>query len=42
MNLRVRSIHQTSEPCMEERIVTNTQNGKGVQVQNQGDAGRFF
>ena len=27
---------------MEERIVTKTQKGEGVQVQNQGDAGRFF
>ena len=27
---------------MEERIVTKTQNGEGVQVQNQGDADRFF
>ena len=27
---------------MEERIVTKTQKGKGVQVQNQGDADRFF
>ena len=27
---------------MEERIVTKTQNGEGVQLQNQGDADRFF
>ena len=27
---------------MEERIVTKTQTGKGFQVQNQGDADRFF
>ena len=27
---------------MEERIATKTQKGKGVQVQNQGDANRFF
>ena len=27
---------------MEERIVTKTQKGEGVQVQNQGDAERFF
>ena len=27
---------------MEERIVTKTQKGEGVQVQNQGDADRFF
>ena len=27
---------------MEERIVTKTEKGKGVQVQNQGDANRFF
>ena len=27
---------------MEERIVTKTQKGKGVQVQNQSDADHFF
>ena len=27
---------------MEERIVTKTHKGEGVQVQNQGDADRFF
>ena len=27
---------------MEERIVTKTQKGEGVQVQNQDDADRFF
>ena len=27
---------------MEERIVTKTQKGEGVQLQNQGDADRFF
>ena len=27
---------------MEERIVTKTQKGEGVQVQNQVDADRFF
>ena len=27
---------------MEERIVTKTQKGEGVQVQNQGDTDRFF
>ena len=27
---------------MEECIVTKTQNGEGVKVQNQGDADRFF
>jgi len=27
---------------MEERIVTKTQKGEDVQVQNQGDADRFF
>ena len=27
---------------MEQRIVTKTQKGEGVQVQNQGDADRFF
>ena len=27
---------------MEERIVTKTQKGKSAQVQNQGDADRFF
>ena len=27
---------------MEEHIVTKTQKGEGVQVQNQGDADRFF
>ena len=27
---------------MEERIVTRTQKDEGVQVQNQGDADRFF
>ena len=42
MGLRVRSTHQTEEPSMEERIVTKTQKGEGVQVQNQGDADRFF
>ena len=26
---------------MEQRIATNTHKGKGVQVQNQGDADRF-
>ena len=42
MDLRIRSTHQTAERLMEERIVTKTQKGKGVQVQNQGDADRFF
>ena len=42
MDLRVRSTHQTTAPRMKERIVTKTQKGKGVQVQNQGDADRFF
>ena len=37
MDFRVRSIHQ-----MEERIVTKTQKGEGVQDQNEGDADRFF
>ena len=37
-----RSTHQTAEPWMEERIVTKTEKGEGVQVQNQGDANRFF
>ena len=27
---------------MEERIVTKTQKGEDVQVQNQGDVDRFF
>ena len=27
---------------MEERIVTKTLRGEGIQVQNQGDADRFF
>ena len=27
---------------MDERIVTKTQKDKGVQLQNQGDADRFF
>ena len=27
---------------MEKRIVTKTQKGEGVQVQNQGDDDRFF
>ena len=27
---------------MEERIVTKTQKGESVQVQNQGDPDRFF
>ena len=38
MNRQVRCTHQTAEPC----IVTKTQKGKSVQVQNQGDADRFF
>ena len=42
MDLWVRSTHQTAEPWMEERIVTKTQKGEGVHVQNQGDADRFF
>ena len=42
MDLRVQSLHQTAEPGMEERIVTKIQKSEGVQVQNQGDADRFF
>ena len=42
MDLRVRSTYQKAEPSMEERIFTKTQKGKGVQVQNQSDADRFF
>ena len=42
MDLRVRSTHQTAEPLMDERIVTKTQKGEGVQVQNQSDDDRFF
>ena len=42
MNLRVRSTHQTAEPWMEQRVISMTQKGEGVQVQNQGDADRFF
>ena len=42
MDLWVRSTHQTAEPWMEERIVTQTQKGEGVEVQNQGDADRCF
>ena len=34
MDLRVRFTHQTAEPWMEKRIVTKTQKGEGVQVQN--------
>ena len=41
-DLQVRSTFQMAEPWMEERIVTKTQKGEGVQVQNQGDADRFF
>ena len=41
-DLQVRSTHQMAEPGMEERIVTKTQKGEGVQVQNQGVADRFF
>ena len=39
---RVRSTHQTAEPWMEERIVTKTQKGEGVQVQNQVMLIAFF
>jgi len=38
MDLRVRSTHQ----WMEERIVTKAQKGEDAQVQNQGDADRFY
>ena len=34
--------YQTAEPWMEKRIVTKTQKGEGVQVQNQDDDDRFF
>ena len=42
MSHGVQSTHQTAEPRMEKRIVTKIQKGEGVQVQNQGDADRFF
>ena len=42
MDLQVRSTHQMAEPSAEERIVTKIQKGEGVQVQNQGNADRFF
>jgi len=43
MDLRVRSTHQTAEPWIEERIVTRkTEKDEDIQVQNQGDADRFF
>ena len=42
MDLRVRFTHQTAEPRIEEHIVTKTQKGEGVKVQNQGNADRFF
>ena len=42
MDLQVQSTHQTAETWMEECIVTKTQKGDGVQVQNQGDADLFF
>ena len=43
MSHGVQSTHQMAEPRMEkQRIVTKIQKGEGVQVQNQGDADRFF
>ena len=42
MDVRVRSTHQMTEPLMEEHIVTKIQKSESVQVQNQGDADRFF
>ena len=38
----ITDLHQPAEPWMKERIVTKTQKGESVQVQNQGNADCFF
>jgi len=42
MDFRIQSTQQTAEPRMEERIVTKTQKGENIQVQNQGNANLLF